>query len=308
MGKYVVGRLLQLVVVFFGVTLLIYLAVYALPGDPIRALGGDRQLPESVVNAMRAQFNLDDPVLLQYVKYLGHLFTGDLGTDFNGRPVADLMGQRWPVTIRLALTAWVIQVVVGIGLGVLTALRKGTWLDHTVLFFTVAVISIPVFVLAYTAQIVFGVRLGVVPVSGIDEGWPVSYLLPSILLAVFGLASVARLVRASMLENLRADYVKTAMAKGLSRRRVVYRHVLRNSLIPAVTFLGIDLGYLLGGTVIIEGVFNLPGVGQLLFSSIASQQGPVVVGVATVLVVIFLLANLVVDLLYGVLDPRIRHE
>ncbi|WP_211239533.1 ABC transporter permease [Jiangella gansuensis] len=308
MGKYVVARLLQLVLVFFGVTLLIYLAVYALPGDPIRALGGDRQLPESVVNAMREQFNLDDPVLLQYAKYLASLFSGDLGTDFNGRPVADLMGQRWPVTIRLAVTAWVIQVVVGVTLGVVTALRKGRWLDHVTLFFTVGVISIPVFVLAYTAQIVFGVRLGIVPVSGVGDGWPVSYLLPSILLAIFGLASVARLVRASVLENLRADYVKTATAKGLTRRRVIFRHVLRNSLIPAVTFLGIDLGYLLGGTVIIEGVFNLPGVGQLLFSSISAQQGPVVVGVATVLVLIFLIANLVVDLLYGVLDPRIRHE
>lgn len=307
MGGYVVSRLLQLVLVFFGVTLLIYLAVYALPGDPIRALSGDRQLPESVVNELRDRFNLNDNVFVQYMKYLGGLFTGDLGTDFNGRPVADLMGSRWPVTIQLALTAWVIQVVIGVALGVWTALRQGQWVDHVVLFFTVAVISVPIFVAAYTAQIVFGVEIGVVPVSGVAEGWPVSYILPSVILAMFGLASVARLVRASVLENLRAEYVKTAMAKGLSQRRVVFRHVLRNSLIPAVTFLGIDLGFLLGGTVVIEGVFNLPGVGQLLFSSISAQQGPVVVGVATVLVLIFLVANLIVDLLYGMLDPRIRH-
>lgn len=308
MGRYVVERLVQLVLVFLGVTLLIYLAVYALPGDPIRALGGERALPDSVVRAMREQFNLDDPVLVQYLKYLGNLFTGDLGTDFDGRPVTELMARRWPVTIRLALTAWVIQVVVGVGLGVVTALRKGRWLDHVTLFFVVGVISIPIFVLAYTAQIVLGVRLGIVPVSGVQDGWPASYLLPAIILAGFGLASIARLVRASVLENLRADYVKTATAKGLSRRRVIFRHVLRNSLIPAVTFLGIDLGYLLGGTIVVEGVFNLPGVGQLLFTSIAAQEGPVVVGIATVLVLIFLVANLVVDLLYGVLDPRMRHE
>ena len=307
MGRYTVRRLAQLVVVFFGVTFFIFAAVYALPGDPIRALAGDRPVSESVIENLREQHNLDEPLLVQYGLYLRDLLSGDLGTTFTGRPVGDLLGERWPVTIRLAVMAWLIEVIVGIALGVVAALRRGKWVDHAVLFFTIAVISVPIFVVGYTAQIVFGVKVGVLPVSGVDDGW-LSYLMPALILAAFGLASVARLTRTSMLENLRADYVRTATAKGLGRRRIITRHVLRNSLIPAVTYLGIDLGYLLSGTVIIEGIFNLPGVGDLLFTSISSQDGPVVVGVATLLVLVFLAANLIVDLMYGVLDPRIRYD
>jgi oligopeptide transport system permease protein len=308
MGRYIASRLIQLVVVFFGVTLLIYVAVWALPGDPIRAMAGDRPLSESVINAMREQHNLNDPMLVQYIKYMGGLLTGDFGTDFNGRSVADQMAQRWPVTIRLALTAWLIEIVAGIALGLVAALRRGRWPDYTVLFFTIAVISIPIFVLGYTAQLLLGVHGGIFPVSGISDGWPVSYILPAVIMAALGMAAVARLVRVSVLENLRADYVRAAFAKGMSRRRVVSVHVLRNSLIAAVTFLGVELGFLLGGAVVIEGIFNLPGVGQLLFRSIQVQEGAVVVGVATALVLIFLVANFIVDLLYGVLDPRIRHD
>lgn len=307
MGRYTVRRLAQLVVVFFGVTFFIFAAVYALPGDPIRALAGDRPVSESVIENLRERHNLDEPLIVQYGLYLRDLLSGDLGTTFTGRPVSDLLGERWPVTIRLAVMAWLVEVVVGIALGVVAALRRGKWVDHAVLFFTIAIISIPIFVVGYTAQIVFGVKVGVVPVSGVNDGW-LSYLMPALILAAFGLASVARLTRTSMLENLRADYVRTATAKGLGRRRIITRHVLRNSLIPAVTYLGIDLGYLLSGTVIIEGIFNLPGVGDLLFTSISSQDGPVVVGVATLLVLVFLAANLIVDLLYGVLDPRIRYD
>ena len=307
MGRYTVRRLAQLVVVFFGVTFFIFAAVYALPGDPIRALAGDRPVSESVISNLREQHNLDEPLLVQYGMYLRDLVSGNFGTTFTGRSVSDLLAERWPVTIRLAVMAWIIEVVVGIALGVVAALRRGKWVDHAVLFFTIAVISVPIFVVGYTAQIVFGVEAGILPVSGTDDGW-LSYLMPALILAAFGLASVARLTRTSMLENLRADYVRTATAKGLGRRRIVTRHVLRNSLIPAVTYLGIDLGYLLSGTVIIEGIFNLPGVGDLLFSSISSQDGPVVVGVATLLVLVFLAANLIVDLLYGVLDPRIRYD
>ncbi|NED97496.1 ABC transporter permease [Phytoactinopolyspora alkaliphila] len=308
MGRYVLSRLAQLIIVFIGVTLLIYLAVWALPGDPIRAMAGDRPLSESVIHAMRERHNLNDPVLIQYGKYMANLLTGDFGTDFNGRSVSDQMAQRWPVSVRLALTAWVLEVVVGITLGVVAALRRGKWADYTILLFSIAVISIPVFVLGYTAQLVLGVHLGMFPVSGISDGWPRSYILPAVITATFGIATVARLVRVSVLENLRADYVRAAFAKGLSRRRVVSVHVLRNSLIAAVTLLGVNLGFLLGGSIVIEGIFNMPGVGQLLFRSLQAQEGAVVVGVATALVLVFLLANLVVDLLYGVLDPRIRHE
>jgi oligopeptide transport system permease protein len=308
MGRYAVRRLLQLVVVFLGVTLLVFLAIYALPGDPIRGMAGDQPLSPSVVEALRERYHLNDPVLVRYVGYLGDVLTGDLGEDFNGRSVSTLMAERWPVTIRLALTAWLIEVTLGILLGVFAALRRGKVFDYAVLVFTIAVISIPIFVLGYTAQLLLGVRAGIFPISGVEDGWPRSYLLPALILAAFGLASVARLVRTSVLENLRADYVKTALAKGLSRRYVIGRHVLRNSLIAAVTYLAIELGYLLGGAVIIEGIFNLPGVGQLLFTAIRVHEGPVIVGVSTALVIVFLVANLAVDVLYGVLDPRIRRD
>lgn len=308
MWRFIVRRLLQIVLVFLGVTLLIYLAVYSLPGDPIRAMAGDRPLSPSTVAALRERLRLDDPVFVRYFEYLGGLLRGDFGTDFNDRSVAQQMGARWPVTIQLAMTAWVIEVIAGIAFGVVAAMRRGKTADHATLFVSIAVISVPAFVISYTAQLLLGVRAGIFPVSGISEGWPASYLLPGLVLAAFGMASVARLVRASVLENLRADYVRTAYSKGLSTSQVMTRHVLRNSLISAVTFLAIDLGALLGGAVVVEGIFNLPGIGQLLFRSVATHDGPVVVGVATALVMVFLLANLVVDMLYGVLDPRIRHE
>lgn len=306
MGRYTVRRLIQMVFVFFGVTLIIYAAVWALPGDPIRALSGDRPMSESTINALREQFHLNDPFYLQYLTYIGNLLRGDLGTDFSGRSVAQQMGSRWPVTINLALTALLFEAVFGIVLGTIAAVR-GKVTDYVILFFSISIISLPVFVLAYMGQILLGVKAGIFPVSGTNQGW-LSYILPGFILATTGMASVARLVRSSVLENLKADYTRTAHAKGLSNFRVLTRHVLRNSLIPAVTFLAIDLGYLMGGAIVIEGVFNLPGIGQLLFRSTAAQEGAVVVGVASFLVLIFLLTNLLVDLLYGVLDPRIRYE
>lgn len=306
MARYALGRVAQLVLVTLGVTLLIYAAVFAIPGDPIRALAGQQALDPQVIANLHAKYHLDEPLLGQYGRYLLGLLHGDLGTDFHGRSVVDLMSQRWPVTINLALTAWFFELVFGVALGMFGAVRHGKVSDRLILVGSVAVISIPVFVLAYTAQILLGVNAGVFPIAGIQAGWPMSYLLPALVLASFGIISVSRLVRASVIENLHADYVRTARASGL-RTMTTNRHVLRNSMIPVVTYLAIDLGFLLGGTVLIEGVFNLPGIGQLLFGSIQQQQGTVVVGVATILVLIFLSINLVVDLLYGTLDPRIRH-
>jgi ABC-type dipeptide/oligopeptide/nickel transport system permease component len=308
MWRYLVRRLLQMIVVFIGVTLLIYAAVFALPGDPIKALAGDQPMSPSVVQSLRHRYHLDQPFPVQYGIYVVGLLHGDLGQDFNGQNVSDLMAQRWPVTIQLAMTAWVIEIVVGVLLGVLAALRRGRAADYVVLGLTTVLISVPSFVLAYVAQLVLGVRLHMFAVAGVQDGWPQDYLLPAAVLAAFGLASISRLTRTALLENLRSDYVRTATAQRLTRARVVMSHAFRNSLIPIVTYLAINLGYLLSGAVIIEGVFNLPGVGQLLFRSIQDQQGTVVVGVATTLVLIFLLGSLAVDLLYGVLDPRIRYE
>jgi oligopeptide transport system permease protein len=306
-GRYIARRLLQVVPVFIGTTFLIFALVFAIPGDPIRALSGDRPVPQSTVAALRDRYHLDDPLVVQYGKYMAGLARGDFGLDYNGRPVADIMAQRFPITARLTLVAFVFEVVLGLLAGILAALRRRSFLDTLVLVTTTAIVSIPTFVLGFTLQLLLGVKLHWFPISGVSEGWS-GYLLPGFVLGALSLAYVARLTRTSLVENLRADYVRTATAKGLSRRRVVGRHALRNSLIPVVTYLGIDFGSLLGGAIVTEGIFNIPGIGQQVFQSVRAQEGPVVVGIVTALVLVFILANLAVDLLYGVLDPRIRYE
>lgn len=300
------ARVLELAIVFVGVTFIIYAMVFSLPGDPIAALGGDRPLPDNVVAQIRAQYHLDDPLWLQYLRYLGNLFTGDLGTTFQGASVAARMEARWPVTITLALTAWAIEVVVGVVLGLVAGLRKGTLLDRSLLVGTILATSIPVFVVGSAAQLLFGLRLGWFPIAGTGEGWPTAYILPAIVIALFGLAATARLTRGSVIDTMQSDFVRTLVAKGLRRRDIVGVHVLRNSVAPVLTFLAIDLGFLLGGTVVIEGIFNLPGIGQMLFEGIRTHEGPTVVGVSTALILIFLVTSLVVDLINSALDPRIR--
>jgi peptide/nickel transport system permease protein/oligopeptide transport system permease protein len=298
---------LQFIPVFFGATFLIFVMVWAIPGDPIRALAGDRFMSDSVREELRDRYNLDDPLPVQYGKYIGDVFRGDFGEDFRGRPVWDLMKQRLPITIRLALMAFVFELVIGVLAGIVAGVRKGRFLDNLVLVSTLVVIAIPIFVLGFVAQLVIGVELGWLPVSGIQRGW-ISYVLPAMVLGSVSLAYIARLTRTSLVENLRADYVRTATAKGLSRRRVVGIHTLRNSLIPVVTFLAIDLGALMGGAIITETIFNIPGIGRAVFDGVARQEGTVVVGIVTFLVIVYMIANLLVDVLYAVLDPRIRYE
>lgn len=307
MGRYIIRRMLQFIPVFFGATFLIFALVFAIPGDPIRALAGDRVLPETVSDTLSERYNLDEPLWKQYGIYITNVFQGDFGIDFRGRPVSDLMRQRLPVTIRLALFAFAFEVVIGVGAGILAGVRKGKFIDNLVLISTLIVIAVPLFVSAFLAQIVFGVKLGWFPVSGIRDGW-VSYLLPAMVLGSLSLAYIARLQRTTLVENLRADYVRTATSKGLSRKRVVGIHALRNSLIPVVTFLAIDLGALMGGAIITETIFNLPGIGRAVFEGVQRQEGTVVVGIATFMIVVYMVANLVADILYGVLDPRIRYD
>lgn len=307
MGAYVVRRLLQAIPVFLGATLLIYAMVFLLPGDPIQAMAGERRLPEATLQAIQDRYNLNDPFLVQYLKYLGGVLTGDLGESFTRREVSTIILERLPVTIRLTVVAFVVEAIIGVIAGVLAGLRRGSFLDNLVLVSTTAVVSIPVFVLGYVAQLVIGVELRWLPISGIGHGWQ-SYILPGFVLAAISMAYIARLLRTSLVENLRADYVRTATAKGLRRSRVVGRHALRNSLIPVVTFLGFDLGSLMAGAIVTEGIFNMPGIGGAVFTAVQNQDAPVVVGIVTFFVLVFILANLLVDLLYGVLDPRIRYE
>lgn len=308
MGRYVVRRLLQMIPVFIGTTFLIYFMVYKLGGDPIERLFGDKGADPVFVKQMREQLHLNDPLIVQYWNYLTNLLQGDFGTTLQGLSVADELKQAFPVSIRLAVIAFAIEVVFGIGLGLLSGLRRGRFIDSVVLVATLVVISIPVFVLGFVLQYWLGLKWHVFDATA-DVGTPTwsQLMLPGIVLGSLSLAYVARLTRTSIAENLRADYVRTATAKGLPRRRVVTRHLLRNSLIPVVTFLGADLGSLMAGAIVTEGIFNVNGVGRLIYLSVVRKESATVVGAVAALVMIYLVMNLIVDLLYAVLDPRIRY-
>ncbi|MEV4437988.1 ABC transporter permease [Streptomyces sp. NPDC049577] len=306
MGRYVIRRLLQMIPVFVGSTFLIFFMVYAL-GDPVAALFGDKAPDPATAARIRHELFLDEPLWKQYAHYMGQILTGDFGTAFNGQPVTELMGSAFPITLRLTLVAVVVEIAAGIALGVLGGLRRGRSADTTVLLLTLIVVSVPTFVSGYVLQYVVGVKWDVVTPSVSPEAPFDELLLPGLVLALTSLAYVTRLTRTSIAENLRADYLRTAVAKGLPRHRVVVRHLLRNSLIPVVTFIGTDIGALMGGAIVTERIFNIRGVGFQLYQGILRQNSPTVVGFVTVLVIVFLLANLIVDLLYAVLDPRIRY-
>ncbi|TWH41845.1 oligopeptide transport system permease protein [Rhodococcus rhodochrous J38] len=307
MGRFITRRLLLTVPVLIGASFLIFAMVYALPGDPIRALAGDRPLAPAVVAQLRAQYNLDDPFFVQYIKYVGGLFQGDFGSDFSGRPVLDTISQRLPVTIQLTAVAVIFEILIGVTAGVLAALRRNSFFDNLVLVSSTLLVSIPVFVLGFVSQYVLGYKLGLFPIAGINEGW-YSYLLPGLVLASLSMAYVARLTRTAVSESMAADYIRTARSKGVGYSRIVTRHALRNSLIPVVTFIGADIGALLGGAIITESVFNIPGLGRAIFDAVQNQEGAVVVGIVTLMVFFYIFFNLVVDVLYAFLDPRIRCE
>jgi len=307
MGWYIGRRLMQMIPVFFGATLLIYAMVFLMPGDPIVALGGQHPLQPAVAAQIRAQFHLDQPFYIQYYEYIKGVFTLNFGNSFSGRPVIDVMARAFPVTFKLSVMALGFEGIFGIGFGLIAGLRKGKLFDATVLLVSLIVIAIPIFVLAYVAQFTFGVKLAWVPPTVGGNVTFKNLLLPAIVLGAVSFAYIVRLTRTSVAENIDADYVRTATAKGLSRPRVVVVHVLRNSLIPVVTFLGADLGSLMGGAIITEGIFNVPGVGFTLYQAIIRGESTTVVSMVTVLIIVYLLASLLVDLLYAVLDPRIRY-
>ncbi|MFJ3232869.1 ABC transporter permease [Streptomyces sp. NPDC086787] len=307
MGRYVVRRLLQMIPVFVGATLLIFLMVNVM-GDPVAGLCGERACDPATAAQLKREFGLDQPLWRQYVTYMGNVFTGDFGTAFNGQPVTELMAAAFPVTIRLTIVAILFELVIGITLGVLTGLRRGRPVDTAVLLATLVVISVPTFVTGVLLKLLLGVEWHWIKPSVSQQATFGELIVPGLVLAAVSLAYVTRLTRTSIAENKRSDYVRTAVAKGLPRRRIITRHLLRNSLIPVVTFIGTDIGALMGGAIVTERIFNIHGVGYQLYQGILRQNTQTVVGFVTVLVLVFLIANLLVDLLYAVLDPRIRYD
>ena len=308
MLRYIGRRLLQTIPVFFGATFLIFAMVYLMPGDPVAALGGDRGLSEAAAAQIRAQYNLDKPFWMQYLLYLKGVFTLDFGTAFNGQKVTSIMATAFPTTAKLAIYALAIETILGISLGVIAGMRRGKWFDSTILVVSLLLISVPTFVLGFVLQYVLGVQLAILPTTASASVDIKSLTMPAMVLGGVSLAYVIRLTRQSVSENVSADYVRTARAKGLSGGVVMTRHILRNSLIPVATFIGGDLGALMGGAIITEGIFNIHGVGGTLWSAIIKGEPQTVVSVTTVLVLVYIIANLLVDLLYAVLDPRIRYE
>lgn len=308
MGRYLGRRLLQIIPVLIGATLLIYALVFFMPGDPIQALGGDRGLSPAAAAAMRQRYHLDQPFIVQYLLYLKGIFTFDFGLTFSGREVTEVMASAFPVTIKLALMALAFEAIFGITFGTIAGLKRGGAFDATVLVVSLLVIAVPTFVIGFVLQFIIGVKLGWLPTTvGGDTSFK-RLLMPAIVLGAVSFAYVLRLTRQSVSETASADHVRTAYAKGLRRGRVIRVHILRNSLIPVATFLGADLGALMGGAIVTEGIFAINGVGGNMYQAIIKGEPATVVSFTTVLVLVYIFANLIVDLMYALLDPRIRYE
>ena len=284
MGKYLLRRILQMIPVVLGTTLLVYALVFALPGDPVKAMFGDKPVNEAVAAQIRAEYHLDQPFIVQYFIYLKNALTLNFGDTFAGQPVLDEIARAFPVTIRLGLMAFVFEAIVSLLL-----------------------ISVPTFVTGFVMQYVFGIQWAILPVTaGADPGF-IDLLMPAMVLGSVSMAYIIRLTRSEISSNIAEDYVRTARAKGMSNGQVMLRHVLRNSLIPVVTYLGQDIGALMGGAMITEQIFNIHGIGFLTYQSILKGEANLVVSIVTLLMLIFVVCNLVVDMLYAALDPRIRY-
>jgi oligopeptide transport system permease protein len=308
MGRYVLRRLLQFIPVFFGTTFLIYYLVWAVPGDPFAGKCGERPCPPAFISYMTEKYQLDAPTWVQYLNYMGDLLRGDFGVTFGQRSVNDILAATFPNTIKLAIVAILFEALIGLTAGVLTGLRRNGFLDNLVLVSTLFLIALPIFVLGFTLQWWLGLELGVIkPTVSNPAQWS-ELLVPGFVLGSASMAYIARLARTSIAENRRSDYVRTAIAKGLPMKRVVGIHLLRNSLIPVVTFIGTDFGALIGGAIVTEGIFNINGVGGAVYDAINRKESSTVVSIVVILVLIYLLTNLVIDLLYAALDPRIRYE
>jgi peptide/nickel transport system permease protein len=319
MTTYIFRRLLQAVVVLILVTLIVFFVMRLLPGDPLIvyvAMTAELEaMPPEMLDELRREFGLDKPILVQYVNWIsGILLRLDFGTSiFYREKVSKLMLERFPITLHLGLLALILGAFIGAFAGLLAAIRRGQWVDRIITPLTYVGITMPVFLLGILLIYIFGLKLRWLPISGytspLDNFWlsTKQLVMPVICLAVFGLAANARQMRSSMLEVIQQDYIRTAWAKGLRERTVIVRHSLKNSLIPVITLMGMGVGIIFGGSVLIETIFAIPGVGRLLVSSIFGQDYVVVQAITFVIAVIVLMVNLIIDISYGWFDPRIRH-
>lgn len=339
MGKYILKRVLQFIPVFLGVTLILFALENVVPGDPIKLMAGEKKLdPQTEIN-LRATYHLietdDDgnvlydeagntietPMWKRYVLYINGLLHGDLGVSYQrkGQAVSDILLSKYPYTIKLSIVAIILEAIVGIGAGMVSAIKRYSFWDVLVTLVTSVLVAIPAFWLGMLLQLFFGVVLKnatgdafYLPISADFspysefQSW-VYYILPAITLAAVSTAYTARIMRSQLLEVMNQDYIRTARAKGLSRRDVIWHHALKNALIPVVTYIGNDFGAMMAGAILTETVFNWPGVGNEVYRAISQRDWPIVLGSVTVIVVLVMVINLIVDVSYAFLDPRIRY-
>lgn len=306
MLKYFLKRILQLIPIILGVTLFVFLVMQLAPGDPARLILGELASQEEV-EALRIDMGLNDPILIRYFRYIADFVQGDFGESYiKSRSVSSEIATRFPNTIRLSLVSAVITVVLSIPLGILAAVKQNTLTDTGVMAFTLVGISMPVFWLGLLLILQFSLKLGWLPTGG-AIGFK-SYILPAICLSFANMSTVSRTTRSSMLETIRQDYVRTALAKGCSRRTAIYKHAFCNALIPTITVIGIQMSQLLGGAVLVEQVFAWPGLGRLMVESISNRDTPMVLGCVILLTAVCSVLNLLIDMCYALVDPRIRGQ
>ncbi|OGL48758.1 MAG: glutathione ABC transporter permease GsiC [Candidatus Schekmanbacteria bacterium RIFCSPHIGHO2_02_FULL_38_11] len=306
MLNYLIRRLYLLIPVVLGVSTLVFLIIHLIPGDPVVLMLGDLAI-KADIESLRGKLGLDKPVYIQYLDFLLNLFRGDLGRSIHtDKPVVQAIGERFPATFELAMGGVIISLLISLPLGIVSALKKDTIIDNCSRFFAFLGISVPNFWLGPMLIILFSIKIGILPVSG--RGGIENLILPSITLGMGMAATVTRMVRASLLEVIKENYITTARAKGLSESSVVIKHALKNALMPVVTIVGLQLGALLSGAIITETIFSWPGIGSLTIEAINRRDYPMVQGCIFVIAMCYVIVNLATDLIYGFLDPRIRYE
>lgn len=313
MYGYVIGRLLATIPVMCVVGIVVFLLLHLTPGDPAAVIAGDYARPEDI-DRIRATLGLDKPLHIQFFTWAGAVLRGDLGISiFSNLPVSKLIAQRLEPTIALSISTMIFAILVAVPMGIIAAWTAGTWVDRSVMLFAVLGFSVPVFVIGYVLMYLFSLKLGWFPVQGyksIGDGfWPFlqSITLPTVALGVVYTALIARITRASVLEVLSEDYIRTAKAKGLDNPGLLRRHALKNAAIPIVTIIGIGVALLIGGVVVTESVFNIPGLGRLTIDAVLRRDYPIIQGVILVFSGVYVFVNLFIDLSYTFLDPRIRY-
>lgn len=304
MARYIAKRLILMIPVILGVTLLVFFIMNLAPGDPAQIILGEQATPEQIAE-LRAQMGLDRPLVVQYVNYILKLLQGDFGISYTkGESVANEIFACFPYTVKLTLVSAAVSILLALPLGILAAIKQNSWVDNFSMIISLIGVSMPIFWLALMLMLVFSLNLGWFPVYG-AQSWK-SIVLPAISLGFMNMASIARTTRSSMVETIRQDYIRTAYAKGISKRKIIMHHAFRNGMLPTITVIGLGIGSMLGGSVLTETVFAWPGVGRLMIQAINGRDTPMVMGCIVLMTVCFSFVNLGVDLLYGAVDPRVR--